>query len=49
MKNRIDKQMVKELEELEEGPKEKVQLNSIRATLKKVQNGKIPFYEDIYG
>ena len=41
--------MEKELEGLEEGPKAKIHLDSLRATPKKVLNSKMPGHNGIHG
>ena len=41
--------MEKYLQGLEEGPKEKIQLDSLRATLKKAPNWKTPGHNGIHG
>ena len=41
--------MEKEIEVLKEGPKVKIHLDLLRATLKKVANWKTPRHDSIYG
>ena len=41
--------MKKELQELKEGPKANIHLDSIRATLRKVPNWKTPSHDGIHG
>ena len=41
--------MEKELEGLEKGPKVKIQIDSLRTTLKKISNWKTPIYDGIHG
>ena len=41
--------MKKELEELREGPEENVHMDSLRVTLKKIPNWKMPDNDSIHG
>ena len=41
--------MDKELQEVEEGLKVKIQIDSLRVTLKKVLNWKTPIHDGIHG
>ena len=41
--------MGKELERLEEGPKAKIHIDSVRTTLKEIPNWKTPDHDSIHG